>query len=74
MLVAVLNCCSKEELEESSSEEEEPSMSAEPDPDRRKAIKNKVLVVGRLARVFALLRYVLVDPHSPLPTFNGTLQ
>ncbi|KZP17486.1 serine/threonine protein phosphatase 2B [Athelia psychrophila] len=58
MLVAVLNTCSKEELEE---EEEEkalvsPTSTPEESAERRKIIKNKILAVGRMARVFALLR------------------
>jgi serine/threonine-protein phosphatase 2B catalytic subunit len=64
MLVAVLNTCTKEELEEE--EEDEPLV---PEPtattsldqvaeaaERRKAIKSKIMAVGRMARVFALLR------------------
>ncbi|KAJ6107173.1 hypothetical protein N7523_008496 [Penicillium sp. IBT 18751x] len=67
MLIAILNTCSKEELEE---EEEEtptsasvettsPSMSteaAEASEIRRRAIKNKILAIGRLSRVFQVLR------------------
>ncbi|KAH7098081.1 Metallo-dependent phosphatase [Auriculariales sp. MPI-PUGE-AT-0066] len=58
MLIAVLNCCSKEELEESDHEEVPVhySPTAGPPDERRKAIKNKILAVGRMARVFALLR------------------
>lgn len=56
MLVAVLNTCTKEELEEETvvSTTSSPSHSE----DRRRVIKNKILAVGRMARVFALLRYV----------------
>ena len=60
MLLAMLNCCTKEELEESSSDEEtliSPTPSEDPS-ERRKVIKNKILAVGRMSRVFALLRYV----------------
>jgi serine/threonine-protein phosphatase 2B catalytic subunit len=61
MLVAVLNCCSKEELEE---EDEAPLVSPadpavstpEETAERRKVIKNKIMAVGRMSRVFALLR------------------
>ncbi|OCF45733.1 serine/threonine-protein phosphatase 2B catalytic subunit A1 [Kwoniella heveanensis CBS 569] len=60
MLIAILNCCTKEELEE---EEEETPMAITPetpegDPaaERRQIIKNKILAVGRMSRVFALLR------------------
>lgn len=54
MLVAVLNTCTKEELEEETitSVASSPSHSE----DRRRVIKNKILAVGRMARVFALLR------------------
>ncbi|EJD05616.1 serine/threonine protein phosphatase 2B [Fomitiporia mediterranea MF3/22] len=60
MLVAVLNTCSKEELDESSEEEEVLTTPASPTTDaaaeRRKIIKNKILAVGRISRVFSLLR------------------
>ncbi|KAG1887682.1 Metallo-dependent phosphatase-like protein [Suillus subluteus] len=55
MLVAVLNTCSKEELEESD-EENIVSQVTHHEEARRKIIKNKILAVGRWARVFALLR------------------
>ena len=61
MLIAILNCCSKEELEDESDEEILDETGVEMDgegPDRRKVIKNKILAVGRMARVFALLRSV----------------
>ncbi|OCH88398.1 serine/threonine protein phosphatase 2B [Obba rivulosa] len=59
MLLAMLNCCTKEELEESSDEETSTSPvtpSSEESAERRKVIKNKILAVGRMSRVFALLR------------------
>ncbi|KAG8216348.1 serine/threonine-protein phosphatase 2B catalytic subunit [Butyriboletus roseoflavus] len=56
MLVAVLNTCSKEELEESDEEILPPPSHPEDSVERRKVIKNKILAVGRMARVFALLR------------------
>ncbi|KAF5389735.1 hypothetical protein D9757_006049 [Collybiopsis confluens] len=64
MLVAVLNTCTKEELEEEDSDEEIVSpntmsagvVAAEDSEQRRKVIKNKIMAVGRVARVFALLR------------------
>jgi len=59
MLVAVLNTCSKEELEVTDEETLiTPSATPEEHAERRKIIKNKILAVGRMARVFALLRYV----------------
>lgn len=61
MLLAMLNCCTKEELEEESSDEETLASPApsEDSVERRKVIKNKILAVGRMSRVFALLRCVL---------------
>ncbi|KXN91822.1 Serine/threonine-protein phosphatase 2B catalytic subunit A1 [Leucoagaricus sp. SymC.cos] len=58
MLVAVLNTCTKEELEESDDElAVVPShVTPEESAERRKVIKNKIMAVGRMARVFALLR------------------
>lgn len=58
MLVAVLNTCSKEELEQSEEEILPPPSHPEDSVERRKVIKNKILAVGRMARVFALLRFV----------------
>jgi serine/threonine-protein phosphatase 2B catalytic subunit len=58
MLVAVLNTCSKEELEETDEETVFTPTSKEEQYERRKVIKNKILAVGRMARVFALLRSV----------------
>ncbi|KAJ7718693.1 serine/threonine-protein phosphatase 2B catalytic subunit A1 [Mycena maculata] len=59
MLVAVLNTCTKEELED----DEDATMVSSPvsptsedSVERRKVIKNKIMAVGRMARVFALLR------------------
>ncbi|KAF8498274.1 Metallo-dependent phosphatase-like protein [Gautieria morchelliformis] len=60
MLLAILNCCTREELEESTDEESEEGVGMEGNDDermqQREAIKNKVLAVGRMARVFDLLR------------------
>lgn len=65
MLIAILNTCSKEELEE---EETPTSVSAGPASPplpmdttdaseiKRRAIKNKILAIGRLSRVFQVLR------------------
>jgi len=61
MLVAVLNTCSKEELEESDEESViSPVSCPREGVERRKVIKNKILAVGRMARVFALLRYEIL--------------
>ncbi|KAL1991965.1 hypothetical protein VTN49DRAFT_5273 [Thermomyces lanuginosus] len=64
MLIAILNTCSKEELEEDT-----PSTTSETAPSsppstadqeamefKRRAIKNKILAIGRLSRVFQVLR------------------
>ena len=63
MLIAILNTCSKEELEE-----ELPTPISEPptppvatpeqqmSDEKRRAIKNKILAIGRLSRVFQVLR------------------
>jgi serine/threonine-protein phosphatase 2B catalytic subunit len=63
MLVAVLNTCTQEELMESSDDESAVISRAQETPqkedsstERRKVIKNKILAVGRMARVFSLLR------------------
>jgi serine/threonine-protein phosphatase 2B catalytic subunit len=61
MLIAILNTCSKEELEDEtpSSEVSSPNLS-NMDPEstefKRRAIKNKILAIGRLSRVFQVLR------------------
>lgn len=55
MLLSLLNICTKEELEEedqSLGETETPEEHAE----RKRVIKSKILAVGRVSRVFALLR------------------
>lgn len=65
MLAAVLNTCTKEELEESDEETalvSPVSVTSEESVERRRVIKNKIMAVGRMARVFALLRSV--DPFS----------
>jgi len=64
MLMAILNCCSQEELE--AEEEEELISPTAPDgekgsddadgAERRRVIKSKILAVGRMSRVFSLLR------------------
>ncbi|CAI6297067.1 unnamed protein product [Periconia digitata] len=65
MLIAILNTCSKEELEEEtpssiSSGPISPPLAQNMDPEstefKRRAIKNKILAIGRLSRVFQVLR------------------
>ena len=64
MLMAILNTCSKEELEEDVTPSTTVSAPASPPLERdtetadakRRAIKNKILAIGRLSRVFQVLR------------------
>jgi len=65
MLIAILNTCSKEELEDdtasiASSGPASPPIMNDMDPNstefKRRAIKNKILAIGRLSRVFQVLR------------------
>jgi serine/threonine-protein phosphatase 2B catalytic subunit len=64
MLIAILNTCSKEELEDDTPSSVSPIPSSPPlamDTDqasefKRRAIKNKILAIGRLSRVFQVLR------------------
>ena len=60
MLIAILNTCSKEELEDdtpSSGGPASPPLSdGEATEAKRRAIKNKILAIGRLSRVFQVLR------------------
>lgn len=66
MLIAILNTCSKEELEEdtplsaTSIDPISPPEGVDIDPNspeaKRRAIKNKILAIGRLSRVFQVLR------------------
>lgn len=78
MLIAILNICSKEELEEEDEDEEmitTPTETPDEDEDmaaeRRVVIKNKILAVGRMSRVFALLREE-AERVSELKSANGT--
>jgi serine/threonine-protein phosphatase 2B catalytic subunit len=68
MLVAVLNTCSQEELMESSDEESVVLPPQPPSPDaaeRRRIVRSKILAVGRMARVFSVLRLAIF----PFPLF-----
>ncbi|KAL2040534.1 hypothetical protein N7G274_006513 [Stereocaulon virgatum] len=60
MLIAILNTCSKEELDSGmgtpSSELPSPPLETETTEAKRRAIKNKILAIGRLSRVFQVLR------------------
>ena len=62
MLIAILNTCSKEELEDDTPMSAGPVSPPLPIVDhestefKRRAIKNKILAIGRLSRVFQVLR------------------
>jgi serine/threonine-protein phosphatase 2B catalytic subunit len=59
MLISMLNICSREELEEEINLEAQAApapISPEERDARRQVIKNKILAIGRLSRVFAVLR------------------
>ena len=62
MLIAILNICSKEELEEDTPISTGPispplvNHDADSSEFKRRAIKNKILAIGRLSRVFQVLR------------------
>ncbi|KAL4902411.1 Serine/threonine-protein phosphatase 2B catalytic subunit [Aspergillus multicolor] len=66
MLIAILNTCSKEELEDETPSTISPAEPSPPVPMdtadtestefKRRAIKNKILAIGRLSRVFQVLR------------------
>ncbi|KZV99240.1 Metallo-dependent phosphatase [Exidia glandulosa HHB12029] len=71
MLIAVLNCCSKDELESSEDEDNEPVSPTAAQDERKKVIRNKILAVGRMARVFALLREES-ERVSELKTVSGS--
>src|SRR5271154_1711823 len=61
MLISMLNICSKEELEEELQilppvSDTAPVGASDEREARRQIIKNKILAIGRLSRVFAVLR------------------
>ncbi|PPQ93132.1 hypothetical protein CVT25_003664 [Psilocybe cyanescens] len=57
MLLAILSICSNDELNESDSDSEEGAQAGPADlAARRQLIKNKILAVGRMQKVFQLLR------------------
>ncbi|GAA5905825.1 serine/threonine-protein phosphatase 2B catalytic subunit [Sporobolomyces salmoneus] len=67
MLIAMLGICSKEELDEedeeteeeailAEGEEAEPELTEEEIAERRAAIKNKILAVGKMSKLFSVLR------------------
>lgn len=62
MLIAILSICSDEELQDEAAAATSPSAvtPGSQDPEslefRRRALKNKILAIGRLSRVFSVLR------------------
>ena len=61
MLIAILNTCSKGDLEDDtpiSSAPASPPIPLDPESSefKRRAIKNKILAIGRLSRAFQVLR------------------
>ena len=59
MLLSLLNICTKEELEEADEGLINAKETAEEYAERKRIIKHKILAVGRVSRVFALLRCIL---------------
>ncbi|GAA97647.1 uncharacterized protein L969DRAFT_87746 [Mixia osmundae IAM 14324] len=79
MLIALLGICSKEELDEEEEEEEVldeedaemEGATPEENAERRKIIKNKILAVGKMSRVFSVLREES-EAVSELKSISGT--
>ena len=84
MLIAILNICSKEELEEDEEEDRflgespanmpidmTPGVASDDLAERRTVIKNKILAVGRMSRVFHVLREE-AERVSELKIASGT--
>lgn len=67
MLLAVLSVCSQEELSEIDSESGdealgiEHGMTPEELQRRRQEIKNKIMAIGKMQRVFQMLRFVMTS-------------
>lgn len=58
MLIAVLNVCSKEELEDDDKKllEDKPAGNVDEVEQRKIVIRNKIMAVGKISRVFSVLR------------------
>lgn len=75
MLLGILNICSKEELQDD--EPKSPESPKSPIDDaaakdaRRQVIKNKILAVGKMSRVFSVLREES-ERITELKNFHGT--
>lgn len=86
MLISILNTCTREELEEQEEEEEEeedtPLEVITPPVDdaaeRRREVKNKILAIGRMSKVFALMRSVpflfLLDGETLMHRYTSGLK
>lgn len=72
MLLAVLAVCSEEELEGTVDDDDDArtviSTTSEVE-QRRKEIKSKIMAVGKMQRIFQLLRYVVIS----FPNINLTI-
>jgi serine/threonine-protein phosphatase 2B catalytic subunit len=67
MLLAVLSVCSEEELTEADSDSGdekpgEPELSPEEKQRRRQEIRKKIMAVGKMQKVFQMLRSVSLLP------------
>lgn len=56
MLVSILNTCTKDELDEPEDTPLSPSSASAMPTARREVIRNKILAIGKMARVFSVLR------------------
>ena len=65
MLLSLLNICTKEELEEEDEGLIDVKESVAESAERKRIIKSKILAVGRVSRVFALLRYAFCRTFNP---------
>jgi serine/threonine-protein phosphatase 2B catalytic subunit len=72
MLLAILSICSQEELDSESDGEEdeaEESRREEAVAARRQEIKNKIRAVGKMQKVFQILRFVSIPSKIKKLTF-----
>ncbi|KAF9559982.1 Metallo-dependent phosphatase [Agrocybe pediades] len=71
MLLAILSICSQEELDDSDTDGDETATSMEDLAARRQLIKKKILAVGKMQKVFQLLREE-AENASELETATST--